>query len=74
MGNKKKGGKGIAISGSSIQIVLLICDLREVRAGLFPRMKAINSLLRLSEKASARLKLRNEENYIDCHFSSINST
>ena len=39
----------------------MICDFKEDRPGLLPRMASIHSHLRLLEAASPRLKLRNEE-------------
>lgn len=39
----------------------MICDFKEDRPGLLPRMPSVHSHLRLLEAPSPRLKLRNEE-------------
>lgn len=38
----------------------MICDFRKDRPSLFPRVKTVNSQLRLSEAASPRIQLINE--------------
>ena len=57
----KKKKKNCSVSGTTIQIVLMICNFKEDRPGLLLRMPSVHSHLRLLEAASPRLKLRNEE-------------